>query len=520
MVHHNGIGPLVSGAAQRFRADLDEPGSVQAEILRSILKMNRHSEFGRSHNFDQIADAAEFAQAVPIAGYDAVATPISRMANGASGVLVSEPLLAFEQTGGSSDGAKLIPYTDSSLAAFQSGLLPWLDDLCSNFPSLGRGALYWAISPACRLPHHTPSGVPVGLPDAAYLGIEVGSVVAQMLAVPVEVGQLSDVTQWRAATLRHLFACKSLAMISVWSPSFFTELLRYAHEGCEALARDIAQADCQRASVVAEELSRATPDYQRLWPNLQVISCWDQASSAVGAATLRAAFPNVLVQGKGLLATEGLISIPLKDFAYPVLALRAGYFEFVDASGKVWGADSLVQGQEYQLLLTTYSGLYRYALGDQVVIRGFARRTPMLEFVGRSHSTSDLCGEKLCDSFVARRIAELGQPFAVLAPDSGDEGARARYALLLDARENDHIRARSSAAALDHALHDNPQYAYARQMRQLDPIVPVLCDHPLQDWLNTRLAHGQRLGDIKLPALLNTAQWKSWVHRSAKDGVA
>jgi hypothetical protein len=502
---HTGLAPLLAGAAQRFRAELDDPGRVQAEVLRAILQQQQHSEFGRRHGFASIADGAHYAAAVPVAGYGALAASISRMAHGEANVLCAAPVLAFEETGGSGEGRKLIPYTGAGLEAFQSGLLPWLDDLCMHFPGLGDGPFYWAISPACRQAGATAGGTPIGLPDAAYLGAEAGMAVAQLLAVPAEVGAIADVVPWRAATLRHLFACETMSMISVWSPSFLTELLRHAVAARAELA---AALEPRRASLVLEELGRPCPDYRRLWPRLQVISCWDQASAAAGAAALRAQFPHALVQGKGLLATEGLVTIPLIGAAWPVLSLRAGYFEFVGADGVARGADTVETGHEYQLLMTTHSGLYRYALGDQVVVRGLVGRTPMLEFVGRSNSASDLCGEKLCDAFVAGRVAALGQAFAMLAPDTGEE--RPRYALLLDAAAIDASHAEAAAAALDLALHDNPQYAYARRIGQLDPVLPVLCRNPLQGWLDERTARGQRLGDIKLPALIGNPDWRAW----------
>ncbi|PWF46116.1 GH3 family domain-containing protein [Massilia glaciei] len=512
------LGPLLHGAGQRFRADLADPARVQAEVLQSILRQNRDSAFGRRHAFCAIGDGAAYAAAVPVARYEALAADIARQAQGETNILTTQDVLAFEETGGSSDGGKLIPYTADGLAGFQYGLLAWLDDLCTHHPGLGEGPFYWAISPACRAARATAGGIPVGMPDAAYLGAEVGMAVAQMLAVPADVGAISDVDEWRACTLRHLFASTNMSMISVWSPSFLTELLRYAVIGREALARRIAQDDPARAAEVLAQLSRAAPDYRRLWPRLQVISCWDQASAAVGAATLRTMFPQVLVQGKGLLATEGLVTIPLAGFAYPALSLRSGYFEFVDAAGVCFGAHNLAQGQQYQLLMTTHSGLYRYALGDQVVVRGHAARTPLLEFIGRSGATSDLCGEKLSDAFVAGRIAALGQPFAMLAPDAGD--GRQRYALLLDAAAGDAARADAAAAALERSLHDNPQYAYARKLGQLDAVVSVRCLHPLQDWLAERMARGQRLGDIKQPALLSNTAWRAWVSVAAPEPAA
>jgi hypothetical protein len=57
-------------------------------------------------------------------------------------------LICFEETGGSTQGSKLIPYTQTSLQSFQSALWPWLDDLLLARPEIKQGSAYWSISPA------------------------------------------------------------------------------------------------------------------------------------------------------------------------------------------------------------------------------------------------------------------------------------------------------------------------------------------------------------------------------------
>ena len=185
---HKGLAPFVAGAAQHARAELDQPGRVQAEVLQAILQQQQDSEFGRRHGFAALADGAAYAAAVPVSDYSALAGSIARMAAGEGRVLTAAPVLAFEETGGSGDGRKLIPYTADGLQAFQSGLLPWLDDLCTHFPGLGEGPFYWAISPACRQASTTPGGIPIGMPDAAYLGAEVGMAVATVSSTCLRAG--------------------------------------------------------------------------------------------------------------------------------------------------------------------------------------------------------------------------------------------------------------------------------------------------------------------------------------------
>lgn len=407
---------------------------------------------------------------MPIASYDDLRPAIERMAAGEPEVLVSERVIAFEETGGSTGGAKLIPCGEESLAAFRRALLPWLDDLAAAHPAITRGRAYWAISPAARAPRRTPGGMPIGLgSDAAYFGADLAPLLAEMLASPPELASVCDVGAWREATCRALLECRDLTLISVWSPSFLALLLDRLGD------RDLSA----------------------LWPRLTVVSCWDQGSSRREAAALRDRLPGVHLQGKGLLATEGVMTIPLQGLAQPVLAVDSAYYEFQDDAGHCRGACEVEEGAEYQIVLSTESGFYRYAIGDRVKVHGFAGTAPLLEFLGRGAQVSDLCGEKLSEPFVVSALQPLGVRFAVVAP----AGAQDRYLLYLDAAEASVERAAALAARAEAALCRNPQYAYARQLGQLAALEPRRCTRPLDSWLGAGMARGQRLGDIKPPAL-------------------
>ena len=399
---------------------------------------------------------------VPIVRYEDLAAAIARMAAGEPDVLVSGPLLAFEETGGSSAGPKLIAYNEALLRAFRRALLAWLDDLASAFPAIAAGSAYWAISPAARAPRTTPAGIRVGLGgDAAYFGTDLAPLVLHTLAVPPDTGSDGDIERWRNATCGHLAACRDLALISVWSPTFLL-----------CLAERVALDPC-------------------------VISCWDQASSRPYALELRQRFPRARLQGKGLLATEGVMSIPLEGLEWPVLAVDSGYFEFLDDTGRAHEAADLLVGADYEVLMSTEGGLYRYAIGDRVRVRGYVGEAPMLEFLGRTAAV-DLCGEKLTEAFVIHALAPLGLKFALLSPVPQ---GKAGYALTVDADMVPQEGAARLAQDAEIALAANPQYAYARKLGQLAPLVVLRRERPLEAWVQGRLERGQRLGDIKPPAL-------------------
>jgi hypothetical protein len=320
-----------------------------------------------------------------------------------------------------------------------------------------------------RAPRRTPGGAAVGLgSDAAYFGETLAPLLLETLAVQPQTSAIAEVDKWRAATCEQLRACRELALISVWSPTFLLQLL-------EHLDADPAE----------------------LWPRLELVSCWDQGSSRRQAEALRARLRGVRVQGKGLLATEGVVTIPLEGLAMPVLAVDSAFYEFRDDAGRCFCAPEVAVGSEYEVLITTEAGLYRYALGDRVRVAGFAGEAPLLEFLGRGACVSDLCGEKLSEDFVLGALQPLELAFAMLAPSA----ARDRYLLVIDADEVGAERAAALAASAERRLCCNPQYAYARRLGQLGALEPRRCERPLQAWLAQGMARGQRLGDIKPPAL-------------------
>jgi hypothetical protein len=130
-------------------------------------------------------------------------------------------------------------------------------------------------------------------------------------------------------------------------------------------------------------------------------------------------------------------------------------------------------------------------------VRGYTGEAPMLEFLGRA-ATVDLCGEKLTEAFVIQALAPFDLKFALLSPVLQE---KAGYALIVDAAEVRLEQVADLAHAAERALAANPQYALARRLHQLAPLAVVRRDRPLDAWVSGRLCRGQRLGDIKPPAL-------------------
>jgi len=505
-----------------YRAGLGDPGAVQDARLREILSANAESDAGRRYGFAVLRDWDDYRAAVPIGSYADIAGDVERMAAGEPGRLTCAPVVACEVTSGSGAAAKLVPYTAAGLAGFRRAIEPWLFDLLQSRPRIAQGRAYWAISPVGRRTSLPAPGATIDLGnDVQYLGSTLAPLLAAVLAVPLSLGRMSDVEAWRYRLLLHLLHAEDVSFISVWSPTFLLPVLDLLRQEGDRLAYDLDHGTCSwptsdpgapaarfdprplRADALRGTLSGARLDVTALWPRLDTLSCWTHASAARYLGDIEHCMPGVMIQGKGLLATEAAVSVPLAGFEYPVLAIDSACYEFIDGAGASRLAHEVDAGQLYRVVVTTDSGLYRYDLADTVRVRGFAQRTPMLEFVGRAGLVSDLCGEKLAEDFVAGALVGL-RGFAMLAQDGPQER---RYVLLLDAGEYDELAAARAALQVEDRLQFNPHYAYARRLRQLAPLAALRVRNPLAGIVALGLARGRRLGDIKPLALEPSADW-------------
>jgi hypothetical protein len=321
------------------------------------------------------------------------------------------------------------------------------------------------------------------------------------MAVPSSARRITNLDRFRQAVLLHLLKRADLRLISVWHPSFLSLLL-------DTLARDwellLAQLSLE-CPARATALRAANPNQPpTIWPNLRLVSCWADAHARGPAEELRRRLPGVTLQPKGLLATEGCITLPFAG-CLPV-AVHSHFFEFADESGGVHPLQDLRLGDCYEVILTTGGGLWRYRLGDQVEVTGFVERTPTLKFLGRSGNVSDRCGEKLAEAFVIdvlRSVCPTAH-FAMLAPErAGDVW---RYVLYLE--NGDATHSELSRVRLDAALSANPHYALCRRLGQLgEPLVVCVSGNAYARFTAAEMARGMRLGGIKPVALSQHTDW-------------
>jgi GH3 auxin-responsive promoter len=507
----------------RFGEALDRVEETQRRHLLELLRRNARTRFGAAHHFAHIASVAEFQRHVPITPYDALAPQIEAIANGERDVLTAEPVRLFQPTSGSTSGTKLIPWTSAVAREFRRGIDPWIATLYRRQPALLRGTAYWSISPPATSPR-THGRLRVGFDhDAGYLGFVGRKLFSFVSAVPADVARCGEIAEFRTRTLLALLADEDLCLISIWSPTFLAILLDdflARRDEIIGLLAGSGRARARRRAEFLRSLTRAgaAPGlFEQVWPKLTHLSCWTHGPSEAYAANLRRYFPTVEIQGKGLVATEAFVSLPFQTGADPVLAVNSHFFEFqAPGSAKLSLAHELTLGAEYEVVITTGGGLYRYPLGDRVRVTGFIRGTPCLRFVGRGNFVSDLFGEKLHGPFVQqvidRAIARQKIPvrFALLAPVD-DETAGTGYTLFLaaDTIPNPEQLRRS----MEDGLAENFHYSHCRRLGQLSGarIFQIRQEAVSAEaiFVNEMLSRGFKAGDVKMNPLDRRLGWES-----------
>jgi hypothetical protein len=533
--------------ASAFRQATRAVAETQRVVLQHMLTANRNTNFGRQHGFASIGSYQEYQRRVPLATYDSYAGAIQEIAAGKNNILTAERVELLEPTSGTTSGEKWIPYTSLLRRQFQRAVAVWVADAMRHRPGLRRGRAYWSISPPFGPPRKTAGGISIGFDnDAAYLSRWQQFLVRQLLVVPSTVTLLRTLNSFRYFTLFYLAAAADLALISIWSPTFLTSLLSSLEEASERICRDLrhGQLSIPSADGPAEmtqiPLGRRqrwrrvdqldgifrqggswTSKLREIWPQLDLISCWADGTAASYLPELRALFPDVAVQPKGLLSTEACVSFPLSDRPGTALALRSHFFEFSECGAlddaepsAIRLAHELEMSRRYQVVVTTGGGLYRYQLRDVVEVTGFENQCPLVRFVGRADRVSDLVGEKLAEAHVQEVLSKvfavhrLAPRFAMIVPQPGDVPG---YCLYLRGQDVQRLKGccRRIARDTEAGLRDNPHYRLAVELGQLRPLETRILENEgepsWQAYERACVARGRKLGGLK-PTVLALEQ--------------
>jgi hypothetical protein len=126
---------------------------------------------------------------------------------------------------------------------------------------------------------------------------------------------------------------------------------------------------------------------------------------------IRTFLGKVPIYSPGYAATEGVFCVNLDPAAQHYTFIPGtGFFEFLPASPaggenpQVHDITDLKIGEEYELVLTNYSGFYRYRMGDIIKIEKYINQTPVFSFIRRKGVLIDIAAEKTTEEAVSSAL--------------------------------------------------------------------------------------------------------------------
>lgn len=452
-------------AFAQFYADSNQLEAVQRKKLCQIVEH-------RNLSYEA------FKAGYPITRYADWKGKIEDSKNTQKNLLNQRKIIRFQPTSGSSEALKYIPYTEAFLNELDQSIGLWLSSLYRQYPQLMNTTHYWSVSWLPESQRNLKSNANLN-DDSAILSLSKRILSKVTQSVPTEVAMAETAEDAMFATAVYLVADENLGMISVWSPTFALQLLEIIETNTEEIYQILCKGRWTRKSLqflkAPKSLLQARKlkqlDFNRadvwkmLWKKLVLVSSWDTASAHHWAQLLREKMQGVAFEGKGLWATEGVVTIPLNG-QYPLM-YQSHFYEFLDLNtDEVFPSWALKLGQLVSPILTTGSGLTRYIIDDELEVSAFYQGVPCFKFLGRK-MTVDLVGEKI-DQSTAQHILSIFKtedylPISLLGIEQSVL-KKPHYVLLSQGNRVE----QPDVSKLDQLLKQNFHYELARNLGQLD----------------------------------------------------
>jgi hypothetical protein len=520
-----------------FERAARRPGEIQETLRQEIIARQRQTQFGRDHRFDQIHTLSDFRRHLPISRYEDYEPYLRRVRAGELDALVSDrTIYMFAMTSGTTAGRKFIPVTPSYLRVYRQGWTVWGMKLVEKYGTQVFNGILQFIS------DHEEFRTEAGIPCGSVTGLTAQMqrrIVRWMYVLPAITAKIKD-THAKYYTALRLALPRDIRLMTAANPSTLVNFARFLDQNKDRLIRDLYDGtlsldfdipafvrDALRPRIRPEiprarELERIAESTGTLypkdaWKSLMVLGNWMGGNVKAYLRHYPLYYGNLPVRDPGLIASEGRMSIPLEDGTPSgALDITSHFFEFIPAEEiaaphpTTLLAEELEEGKEYFILLTTAYGLYRYNIYDRVRVTGFFHRTPMIEFLNKGSSFSNLTGEKLSEFQVVQAVQEamseqnLNLTAYCLAPCWDDE--EPYYGLFVE--ESDFPDAEAAlelAEAVDrHLRRFNIEYDSKRDSRRLGPVRALLMPRGSWSvWDRQRLARtGGTAEQYKHPCLL------------------
>lgn len=520
--------------ARAFENSTKDPLAAQRKVLLEYLARNRKTEYGLKYGFSGIKSIEEYQAKVPLNDCDSLQPYLDRMTKGEANVLVSDKVVFFGATSGTTNIPKLVPTTNYSEEKKVELTELWGYYILRDHPDLVKGKILAIVSP--EVEGYTECGIPYGA-ESGHGYKDLPLFIRHFYVLPYEVFEIKNYDARYYSILR-IGMEHNVTNIATLNPNTIILLCQRVEKWQDSIIDDIDKGALSENLDIPDDIRRKVarrlkPNPERagelkailktqnvllpkyFWPNLKLIECWKGGTMKLYLKNLPPYFGGVPVRDMGCLSTEARSSIPMSDDRVGgVLAVQTNFYEFIPKKDigkrekRILLCDQLKKGEDYFIVVTTAGGLYRYNIDDIIRVDSFFNNTPVIEFVQKGLDVTSLAGEKIYESQVDEAINriidrhKLSVAFfsAVAQPEETPH-----YEFLMEfsrgglpAEEKKRI-----LTSIDEELcRQNREYEFVRNAQLLGPpVLKVVKKGGFEKYRNTKIEAGAHDAQFKVPEL-------------------
>ncbi|GLU13488.1 hypothetical protein SLE2022_301210 [Rubroshorea leprosula] len=422
--------------------------SVQERVLREILRRNADTEYLRQFKLNGATDRDSFKSKIPVVTYEDLQSYIQRIANGdKSPIFSAHPISEFLTSSGTSAGErKLMPTIREEWDRRQllySLLMPVMN---LYIPGLDKGkALYFLF---VKAETKTPGGLVARPVLTSYYRSEYFKNRPydpyNVYTSPNEAILCVDSFQsMYTQMLCGLLMREEVLRVGAVFASGLLRAIRFLQLNWKLLAHDIntgtLNAKITDASILecmskilkpnpelAEFITKECSEENweriitRIWPNTKYLDVIVTGAMAQYIPTLEYYSGGLPMACTMYASSECYFGLNLEPMCKPSevsynIMPNMGYFEFLpqdpstpapsrDSPPRLVDLTDLEVGKEYELVITTYAGLYRYRVGDILLVTGFHNSAPQLRFIRRKNVLLSIESDKTDEAELQKAV--------------------------------------------------------------------------------------------------------------------
>jgi hypothetical protein len=508
------------------------PFVAQEKVLQEILRDNRSTQYGSAHNFSKISSYHQFAQQVPVVSYETLRPYIETQRRSRSPALTSAPPVMYATTSGTTGEPKYVPVIRKELQQ-QKRHTALLSYSQYAFDPLAFSGKVWVMA-ASAVEGRFENGIPWGS-ASGFLYASMSPEIVNKYLIPPEVFAIANNGLKYELILRLALCETNITYFSAANPTTLLRLCALANQHGRELAEDVEHGKFRRESELAPDVTRAIRERLRanavraaelrsvfnsgqeatfsdLWPSLRLVSIWTGGNCGVAARSARMLLaPTTQIVELGYLSSEFCGTLTVDCSVMAGLPTITNYFyEFIETAE--WDAGNrkfrlvhqLEAGQDYYVVITTPSGLYRYFINDIVRVEGLFHNTPLIRFVQKGKGVTNITGEKLYESQLAEALAlaethfDLHLNFYLMLADVEQQ----KYNLYLEVNGM-MDGAAGIASYLDKTLAElNTEYRTKRESGRLHPLAITFLKQGAGEIYRAHcIQSGQKDGQFKMVTL-------------------